>query len=186
MSRRPGLRQRVNLQDFASWSVHNRAGQLEVLTDSLYDIQTCAPETEAAHFFQVPVGGRPLVSKFSADRRHFDRTNMYLAGCLPAPQRFLIETIRIEVYCDGGTRERERAYGMVYAHGYLQLFNGSKVYHQGARLGNYMGFGYPLDQPLLIDPTLNFCTSLFWPETRLRKPVDIGIYLDGQRVRPSE
>jgi hypothetical protein len=185
VSRRSGIIGRPTVQELASHYRDSGSG-LELRTDSLYDIRTCLADSSETHFFQSPLG-TPSIDRnvFSTDRRHYDRTNMVLAGCLPSPQRMLVQAIRLEIYCDGAVRERERAYGMVYAHGYLQFMIGSHMMHSGARLGNYMGYGYPLDYPALIEPNQNFVVSLYWPEIRLRKAADIGVYLDGTRVMSS-
>jgi hypothetical protein len=82
--------------------------------------------------------------------------------------------------------QRERIIGSVYCHGFLEFFIGSKLFHSCAPLGNYMGTGYPLNAPFLIEPKQNFYVGLGWGDIPLYKRVDIAVYLDGSLVRPSE
>jgi hypothetical protein len=78
-----------NPSDLSKYRV-NRPGQLEVLRQSLYDMQAyaAAGQTQLS-FFQVPVGQS---SKTKAD------TNMSLAGQLPAGQQFLIQSLEVIFY----------------------------------------------------------------------------------------
>ena len=120
----------------------NRSGQYEGVRQSLYDFQTyaAAGATEFT-FFQVPQGqsGKTL-----------DDTNLEVAGSLPAPKNFLVQSI--EIYLFPGVNPVTVANGTgtdatasnfandVYAlqqAGFLDFFIGSKSYLQEAPLGRF-------------------------------------------------
>jgi hypothetical protein len=75
-----------SLSDFTKFAV-NRADQMEVIRQTLYDFQAY-PMAGASSltFFSIPIGQS---SKTKAD------TNMTIAGSLPAPIRFAIQAIEI-------------------------------------------------------------------------------------------
>ena len=75
-----------SLEDFQKYAV-NRKDQMEVVRQSLYDFQTYAQAGQTQlTFFALPVGQS---SKTKAD------TNMTVAGQLPAPIRFAIQSIEV-------------------------------------------------------------------------------------------
>jgi len=107
----------------------NRREQ-EVVRQSLYDIQTYTGSTghTSLTFFAVPQGQS---SKTEAD------TNMEVAGSLPAPKSFLIESVQILFFPSDSpgsiktTLAKTDFANDVYAvgkTGYLDLFIGSKSY----------------------------------------------------------
>jgi hypothetical protein len=137
-----------SLADFTRYAV-NRADQMEVVRQTLYDFQAY-PMAGAAQltFFAVPVGqGAPV--KTLAD------TNMVVAGQLPAPIRFAIQCV--EVYFDPGVFPSP-AVGTVAANGldnhvndiwevytspsWLQLDIGSKPYLKEAPLYRFPPTGH--------------------------------------------
>ena len=122
-----------SLDELQQFSV-NRPGQVEVVRSSLYDFQTYAQAGQTQlQFFQVPKGQS---SKTFAD------TNMTVAGVLPAPQSFLIETVEIYFFPAGdpssyGTGAAVENINDVYdvaKSGWLELFIGSKPYLDEAPL----------------------------------------------------
>ena len=130
------MNDRYSLQRLNRNSV-NRAGEAEVVRQSLYDFQTypAAGQTQMI-FFQVPQG--------QAGKTKFD-TNMEVAGSLPAPKRFIIETIEIEFFPGGlpsafGAPTALNNVNDVYTfsqNGFLDLFIGSKSYLTEAPLGRF-------------------------------------------------
>lgn len=125
-----------SLDELAQFAV-NRPGQVEVVRSSLYDFQAYAQAGQTQlQFFQVPKGQS---SKTFAD------TNMTVAGVLPAPQSFLIESIEIYFFPAGdpsifGTAAAAENVNDVYdvfKSGWLELFIGSKPYLDEAPLGKF-------------------------------------------------
>lgn len=84
------MSQRIpNMQELTRYDV-NRRDEFEVVKDSLYHYQTYAAAGQTSlTFFQTPVGqaGNTL-----------EETNMELAGQLPAPKNFLVDSIEIIFY----------------------------------------------------------------------------------------
>lgn len=115
----------------------NRPGEQEVVRQTLYDYQAyvAAGQTQLI-FFQVPQGQS---GKTKAD------TNMEAAGILPAPKRFLIEAIEIQLFPGGvpsvfGAALAATQINDVYTvaqSGFLDLFIGSKSYLTEAPLGRF-------------------------------------------------
>lgn len=126
------------LDQLESYNV-NRAGQIEGIRQSLYDFQTYAATGQTSlTFFQVPVGQG---GKTIAD------TNMEAAGSLPAPKRFLVESIELYFYSgalvDTFTvaaaalpQQADDTYAVAKS-GSLNLFIGSKNYLEEATLGRF-------------------------------------------------
>lgn len=123
-----------NLQELQSYSV-NRQGQYEVVRQTQYDFQTYAAAGQTSlTFFQVPKGQS---GKTIAD------TNIEVAGALPQPKWFLVESIEIQFFpgVNPGTlattiAETEFS-NDVYAvakGGSLNFFIGSKTYVEEAPL----------------------------------------------------
>lgn len=120
------------LQDLQQFNV-NRPDQVEVVAASLYDFQAYAQAGQTSlNFFQIPKGQS---SKTFAD------TNMTLAGSLPAPISFLVQTIEIYYF----PLNAISATGAIVASnwldtyavgksGWLELFIGSKPYLDEAPL----------------------------------------------------
>ena len=121
------------------WSV-NRAGEYEVLRQTLYDFQTY-PDAGALStaFFQVQAG---------QSGKTIHDTNMELAGQLPAPKHFLVQSIEVfflpapavgPVTVAAGTTDlsvsvfTNDVYSVLRA-GALDFFIGSKSYLQEAPL----------------------------------------------------
>lgn len=127
-----------SLQDLQQYNV-NRAGEIEGVRQSLYDFQTYATAGQTSlTFFQVPVGQN---GKTKAD------TNMQIAGSLPAPQRFLIQSIEILFFSgkavDSFTvaaaalpQQADDVYTVAKS-GWLDLFIGSKSYLTEAPIGRF-------------------------------------------------
>lgn len=124
------------LDDLQKYNV-NRAGQIEGIRQSLYDFQTYAQAGQTSlTFFQIPVGQS---NKTLAD------TNMEAAGALPAPKRFLIESIEIHFFPGNavsafGAQAAAENINDVYdvaKSGWLDLFIGSKSYLTEAPLGRF-------------------------------------------------
>lgn len=86
-----------NLQDLASYSV-NRAGQAEVYRQTLYDFQVYPTAGQTSFtFFSVPQGQGVTSAEgatVGSAKTQLD-TNMTLAGQLPQPQAFLIQSIEV-------------------------------------------------------------------------------------------
>lgn len=119
----------------------NRAGQIEAVSQTLYDFQTYAQAGQTSlTFFQNPVGSG---GKTLAD------TNMLSAGQLPAPQMFLVESIEVLFFPDGTAASKPSFQGAdvlsaflndVYAvskSGWLEFFIGSKPYLREAPIGRF-------------------------------------------------
>lgn len=124
-------------KDLAKYAV-NRAGQTEANTQSLYDSATYAAAGQTQlMFFQTPMGQS---GKTRGD------TNMELAGQLPNPKRFLLQSIEL-LFLPGGTIGSISAAAAastfmddVYSfakNGWLELFIGSKSYLIEAPLGRF-------------------------------------------------
>lgn len=85
------------LADLQKYSV-NRPGSAEVLRQSLYDFQVYATAgANQFNFFSVPLGqGQSAQSGAAAGvTKTYADTNMTLAGQLPAPLAFMIESIEV-------------------------------------------------------------------------------------------
>lgn len=120
----------------------NRAGQQEAVRQTLYDFQTYALGGQTSlTFFAVPQGQS---SKTLAD------TNLELAGSLPAPKRFLVESIEVYFYPGGEVNQavplaadfvdQDQITDDVYTvaqSGYLDFFIGSKSYLTEAPIGRF-------------------------------------------------
>ena len=75
-----------SFEQLDNWSV-NRSGDYEVIHQSLYDFQTYAQAGQTSlNFYSVPKGQS---SKTIAD------TNLTLAGVLPAPIHFVVQSIEV-------------------------------------------------------------------------------------------
>lgn len=145
----------------------NRRDEFEVVREPLYDILTYAAAGQTTlTFFQNPIG---------QGGKTIEDTNMELAGSLPQPKNFLIETI--EVYFFPGdlpvTEESDLATALLgpdfsndvytaYKLGSLDLFIGSKSYvNQGplmrfpprTRLDTQFGFMGQMKQAIAADET---------------------------------
>ena len=127
-----------NLAELQSYAV-NRKGQYEGIRQTLYDYQTYAAAGQTSlTFFQVPVGQS---GKTPAD------TNIEVAGTLPQPKHFLVESIEIKFYPGvlpvtfESTAVAESEFtNDVYTFskaGYLDYFIGSKTYLQEAPMDRF-------------------------------------------------
>jgi len=117
----------------------NRSGQFEAVRQTLYDFQTYAQAGATSFtFFQAPVGQS---SKTLAD------TNMELAGQLPNPKMFLIQSIEVYFFPSGTTTALPSTAAIADANssfvndtynvgraGWLEFFIGSKPYLREAPL----------------------------------------------------
>jgi hypothetical protein len=86
-----------SLSDFRSYMV-NQLGSVEVIRQSLYD-SAVYPTAGAANirFFQTPVGSGLSSSPGNAGAaKQVADTNMQLAGQLPAPQGFWVQSIEVD------------------------------------------------------------------------------------------
>lgn len=124
------------LDELSKYNV-NQPGAVEGVRQSLYDFQTYATAgTTSMNFFQVPQG--------QSSKTKYD-TNMEIAGSLPAPKRFLIESIEVYIFpgsainfSGAGAATRKGHADDVYAlakSGWLDLFIGSKSYLTEAPIG---------------------------------------------------
>jgi hypothetical protein len=102
-------------------------GTEEVVRQSLYDFQAYAAAGQTSlSFFQVPVGQS---SKTKAD------TNMVIAGSLPTPQKFMIQSIEIHFWPGGDISQFGAQAAAEYLNdihdvgkgGFLELTVGSKT-----------------------------------------------------------
>lgn len=128
MSNVPNL---TELQNFAV----NRQGQYEVVRQTQYDFQTYANAGQTSlQFFQVPKGQG---GKTIAD------TNLEVAGSLPQPKWFLVESVEIHFFpgvdigISGAALAESEFSNDVYAvakGGSLNFFIGSKTYVEEAPL----------------------------------------------------
>lgn len=126
-----------NLQELQAYAV-NRKGQFEGVRQSLYDFQTYAAAGQTSlSFFQVPVGQS---GKTVAD------TNIEVAGSLPQPKHFLVESIEVYLFpgVDIGTEvttiaevEFSNDVYSVAKSGSLNFFIGSKTYLEEAPIGRF-------------------------------------------------
>lgn len=129
-----------SFQDAKNQYAVNRTGEYEVTRQTLYDFQSYATAGATSFsFFQQPVGQS---GKTLAD------TNMELAGSLPAPKYFLVESIEIHLFpgvnpvtAGSGsalvpTNFANDMYTLLKA-GYLNFFVGSKTYLNEAPIGRF-------------------------------------------------
>lgn len=130
-----------SLQELKNFRV-NREGQFEAYRQSLYDFQSYDGTNgqTSLTFFQVPIGQN---SKTIAD------TNMEIAGSLPQPKFFLVESIEVHFFPgvnpvnlttdDAGTTAVASNFAndvyTVAKSGSLDLFIGSKSYLKEAPIG---------------------------------------------------
>lgn len=132
------LKKIPSLSELSAYDV-NRAGQTEGIRQSLYDFQTYTAATghTSLTFFQVPNGQS---SKTVAD------TNMELAGSLPAPKKFLVESIEIHFFPGVLPEQIKTTLALpafindVYTlakSGSLNFFIGSKTYLEEAPIGRF-------------------------------------------------
>lgn len=136
------MAQPISFQEAKRYQV-NRSQEYEVTRQSLYDFLTydSAGQTSLT-FFQQPIG---QASKTIAD------TNLELAGQLPAPKFFLVESIEIQLFpgvdpvtvtnaTDSPNAVESEFTNDVYSvaeSGSLDFFIGSKSYLQEAPLGRF-------------------------------------------------
>jgi hypothetical protein len=130
-----------NLSELQSYAV-NRKGQYEGIRQTLYDYQTYAAAGQTSlSFFQVPLGQG---GKTQAD------TNIEVAGSLPQPKHFLVESIEIRfwpgvlpVNSQTGALATQAAPNLVNdvytfsKSGSLNFFIGSKTYLEEAPVGRF-------------------------------------------------
>ena len=134
-----------SLQELEKFNV-NRGGQFEAVRQTLYDYQAYAQAGQTQlTFFQLPVGQG---NKTLAD------TNMEIAGQLPNPKMFLIQSIEI-LFFPSGTGTALPSFGGLAAtaaaatsafvndvynvgkSGWLEMFIGSKPYLREAPLNRF-------------------------------------------------
>lgn len=117
----------------------NRRGEVEAVRQSLYDFQTYASAGQTQLlFFQVPQG---------QGGKTRDDTNMEIAGSLPRPKEFLVESIEVYLYPGvdiaqfGAQAESEFSNDIfeVGTSGFLDFFIGSKSYLTEAPLSRFPG-----------------------------------------------
>jgi hypothetical protein len=130
-----------NLAELQSYAV-NRKGQYEGIRQTLYDFQTYAAAGQTSlSFFQVPLG---QAGKTVAD------TNIEVAGSLPQPKHFLVESIEVRfwpgvlpVVSQTGVLGTQAASNYtndvetVSQSGSLNFFIGSKTYLEEAPIGRF-------------------------------------------------
>lgn len=130
-----------SFDSIANYAV-NRGGEYEGVRQSLYDFQTYGSAGATSFtFFQVPQG---------QSSKTLDDTNLEVAGSLPAPKHFLVQSIEIlffpgvnPVTVANGTGTdatasnfTNDAYAIEQA-GNLDFFIGSKSYLQEAPIGRF-------------------------------------------------
>lgn len=143
-----------SLEELAQYSV-NRRGEKEGIRQSLYDFQIypAGGATQFTFFAQPQGAGLSSSPGFAGNAKRLADTNMTIAGSLPAPQMFLIESV--EVLFFPGSDDTANTYVpqppydgtaqdlpgdaandvySVYAAGQLTLLIGSKDYLQEAPL----------------------------------------------------
>jgi hypothetical protein len=139
----------------------NRAGQVEGIRQSLYDYAVYATAgTTQISFFQTPQGQGATSSSgaVAGSPKTLADTNMTMAGSLPAPQNFLLESI--EVAFEPGSVNTAATFTLqnliafnaaaaatvggaindvnaIRQTGYLNLFIGSKSYLTEAPIGRF-------------------------------------------------
>lgn len=134
------MNQPLSFQQAKDQFAVNRVGDYEVTRQTLYDFQAYATAGATSfNFFQVPIGqgGKTLAD-----------TNMEIAGSLPSPKYFLVESI--EIYLFPGvspvtagsasalvaTNFANDMYALMKA-GWLNFFIGSKTYLNEAPIGRF-------------------------------------------------
>lgn len=127
-----------SLAQLAQYNV-NRPDAIEALQWNLYDTLTCAAAGQTQlQFFQTPKG---------QNGKTFADTNMTIAGALPAPQSFLVQTI--ELYFVPG--DAIAAIGASAANGFIK--DTFSFYTGKAWLEFYIGSKAYLDEsPLMKFP----------------------------------
>lgn len=134
----------ANIPSFGSLDVYsvNRAGEYEGVRQSLYDFQTYAQAGQTSlTFFQIPQG---------QGGKTIHDTNMEVAGSLPAPKHFLVQSIEIYLFPNDAPVTISNAAANVSVvsnftndifavaeSGALDFFVGSKSYLQEAPLGRF-------------------------------------------------
>lgn len=130
----------------------NRPDQIEILRQSLYDSLTYPSAGQAQlTFFQVPKGQAGAVGLATTAAKTLQDTNMDIAGSLPAPKNFLVQSIELFFFPGGsGTTTYvpitlTQLNSATFTHfidnvfffaqsGWLELFIGSKAYLNEAPL----------------------------------------------------
>lgn len=147
-----------NLAELQSFAV-NRKGQYEGIRQTLYDYQTYAAAGQTSlSFFQVPLG---QAGKTVAD------TNIEVAGSLPQPKHFLVESIEVRfwpgvlpvTFATGalGTQAASNYTNDVETFsqsGSLNFFIGSKTYLEEAPVGRFPPKTY-VDADFAVSQTVN-------------------------------
>lgn len=115
----------------------NSSQGMDVVWEPLYDYQTYAQAGQTSlAFFQVPIGqgGKTLAD-----------TNIQSAGQLPAPQKFIVESIQVDFYpggdvngttVDGSTVNWDDVYTVLKS-GWLDFTVGNKSRLQQAPIGSF-------------------------------------------------
>lgn len=124
-----------DLQKLQTFAV-NRQGQYEVVRQTQYDFLTYAAAGQTSlQFFQIPQGQG---GKTIAD------TNLEVAGSLPQPKWFLVESIEVHFFpgldpvtlgdATAASNFTNDVYSVLTAQASLQFFIGSKTYVEEAPL----------------------------------------------------
>lgn len=126
-----------DLAELQSYAV-NRKGQYEGIRQTLYDYQVYAAGGQTSlSFFQVPLG---QAGKTAAD------TNIEVAGSLPQPKHFLVESIEVRFWPAElpvaqaavlGAPNYTNDVETVSKSGSLNFFIGSKTYLEEAPIGRF-------------------------------------------------
>lgn len=126
-----------DLAELQAYAV-NRKGQYEGIRQTLYDYQTYAAAGQTSlSFFQVPLG---QAGKTVAD------TNIEVAGSLPQPKHFLVESIEVRFWPGDLPVVQAAALGAsnytndvvtLSKSGSLNFFIGSKTYLEEAPIGRF-------------------------------------------------
>lgn len=132
----------------------NMPNTVEGIAWNLYDIQTYTTAgAREFSFFQVPQG---------QSSKTLEDTNMELAGQLPAPQAFLVETVQFQFLSGGELIDAATVAGenaandswKVLKNGSLEFSIGSKSYAKGAPL-----LSFPPAQRLVFNGAVSNTTT---------------------------
>lgn len=181
-----------DLSELESYSV-NRKGQYEGIRQSLYDYQSYGTSGVGAtqySFFQIPVGQS---SKTKAD------TNMTNAGMLPAPQKFLVQSIEVWFVPPSGTAKippevsqsfaaatdpnswSDDIASFYYGNAFLEFTIGSKPYLTEAPLARFPP-KTGIQGNFAVSGTFTATAGLYWDTSRA---VGRPYFLEGGLLIPA-
>lgn len=150
-------------------------------------------------FFQRPIGQPKEDVEMSTFYNLHNRTNMYMSGCLPRGNAFMIEGIRVVFYSGGATdAERLEDARKIYGGGGLRLDVGNRIYLNLGPLGLFPPIvslyqsirdndralnsrGYFSMKPKLYLESCQYFRLRISIDSRIRlsAPSQLGVILDG-------